>query len=314
MFSSPAKQDDFLFYEMLYDEEHGKEACRLILERVLKCSIGNIQYTAQKMIPGISETGQGIRLDAYITEDVCDSEGRPDINVYDLEPDKRSYKKKSLPKRCRYYSDLIDVQIVNSGIKYEKLPRIVIIFILSYDPFDQGDMYYEAGTMLKTHPDIPYDDGIRRIYLYTEGKLKKDADDNDKKLKNLLQYIRRSTEENVTDETTRRLDELVKATKHKKDIGVKYMKSWELENELREEGREEGREEERANTEAERRRADAAESRAGEAESRASEAESRADAAESRADAAESRAGEAESRADAAEAELERYKAKFGII
>ena len=278
--------DDFLFYEMLYDEEHGKEACRLILERVLKCSIGNIQYTAQKMIPGISETGQGIRLDAYITEDVCDSEGRPDINVYDLEPDKRSYKKKSLPKRCRYYSDLIDVQIVNSGIKYEKLPKIVIIFILSYDPFDHGDMYYEAGTMLKTHPDIPYDDGIRRIYLYTEGKLKKDADDNDKKLKNLLQYIRRSTEENVTDETTRRLDELVKATKHKKDIGVKYMKSWELESELREEGREEGREEERANTEAERRRADAA----------------------------ESRADEAESRADAAEAELEKYKAKFGII
>ena len=278
--------DDFLFYEMLYDEEHGKEACRLILERVLKCSIGNIQYTAQKMIPGISETGQGIRLDAYITEDVCDSEGRPDINVYDLEPDKRSYKKKSLPKRCRYYSDLIDVQIVNSGIRYEKLPKIVIIFILSYDPFDHGDMYYEAGTMLKTHPDIPYDDGIRRIYLYTEGKLKKDADDNDKKLKNLLQYIRRSTEENVTDETTRRLDELVKATKHKKDIGVKYMKSWELESELREEGREEGREEERANTEAERRRADAA----------------------------ESRAGEAESRADAAEAELEKYKAKFGII
>ena len=258
----------------------------MILERVLKCSIGNIQYTAQKMIPGISETGQGIRLDAYITEDVCDSEGRPDINVYDLEPDKRSYKKKSLPKRCRYYSDLIDVQIVNSGIKYEKLPRIVIIFILSYDPFDQGDMYYEAGTMLKTHPDIPYDDGIRRIYLYTEGKLKKDADDNDKKLKNLLQYIRRSTEENVTDETTRRLDELVKATKHKKDIGVKYMKSWELESELREEGREEGREEERANTEAERRRADAA--------------ESRADAAEAQ--------------VDEMKAELERYKAKFGII
>ncbi|MEE5990109.1 MAG: hypothetical protein V3G41_05475, partial [Lachnospiraceae bacterium] len=99
-------------------------------------------------------------------------------------------------------------------------------------------------------------------------------------------YIRRSTDENVIDETTRRLDELVKATKHKKDIGVKYMKSWELESELREEGREEGREEERANTEAERRRADAA----------------------------ESRAGEAESRADAAEAELEKYKAKFGII
>ncbi|MCR5391361.1 MAG: hypothetical protein K6E77_11475, partial [Lachnospiraceae bacterium] len=106
-------------------------------------------------------------------------------------------------------------------------------------------------------------------------------------LKNLLQYIRRSTEENITDETTRRLDDIVKATKHKKDVGIRYMKSWELERELKEEGREEGRAEgrkegraeEHANTEAERRRAD-----------------------------------EEKSRADAAEAELAKYKEKFGII
>ena len=69
----------------------------------------------------------------------------------------------------------------------------------------------------------------------------------------------------MTDDDSKRLDEIVKATKHKKDVGIKYMKSWELEYELREEGREE----ERANTEAERRRADAEKSRADAAESRA---------------------------------------------
>ena len=274
--------DDFLFNEMLYDDKTGKEVCRIILESVLKHRVGKIQYTAQKAIPGISQTGQGIRLDAYISEEKNGNKERPDINIYDLEPDKRANKKQSLPKRSRYYSDLIDVQIVNSGVEYEKLPEVVIIFILSYDPFDQGDMYYKAQTMLETHPDYPYDDGIRRIYLYTDGKLPENPDNDDKKLKNLLQYIRRSTEENVTDETTKRLDEIVKATKRKKDVGIKYMKSWELERELREEGREE----ERANTEAERRRADEA----------------------------ESRVSEEKHRADIAEAELAKYRKKYGNI
>ncbi|MCR5209698.1 MAG: Rpn family recombination-promoting nuclease/putative transposase [Lachnospiraceae bacterium] len=271
--------DDFLFYEMLYDEKTGEEVCRIILEKVLKRRIGEVNFTPQKMIPGISQEAQGIRLDAYITEKTGDSSAGPDIMVHDLEPDKRKSKKDYLTKRCRYYSDLIDVQIVNTGVEYEKLPEVVIIFILSYDPFDSGDMYYEAKSMLKTHPDIPYDDGVRRIYLYTDGKLPENPDDSDIKLKNLLQYIRRSTEENITDETTRRLDDIVKATKHKKDVGIRYMKSWELERELKEEGREEGREEERANTEAERRRADAA-----------------------------------EAQVDQMKAELAKYKEKFGII
>lgn len=33
-----------------------------------------------------------------------------------------------------------------------------------------GDMYYEASTALITHPDIDYDDGIRHIYLYCNGR------------------------------------------------------------------------------------------------------------------------------------------------
>ena len=114
--------DDFLFNEMVFDDTTGKEVCRIILERVLKRSVGEIKYTAQKAIPGISQTGQGIRLDAYISEEIDGSKDRPDVNIFDLEPDKRANKKHSLTKRCRYYSDMIDVQIVNSGVKYEPKP------------------------------------------------------------------------------------------------------------------------------------------------------------------------------------------------
>lgn len=59
----------------------------------------------------------------------------------------------------------------------------------------------------------------------------------------------------MKDSNTRKLDDIVRGTKAKKDIGAWYMKSWEREKEIREEGRSE----ERANTEIERRRADEAE-------------------------------------------------------
>lgn len=72
------------------------------------------------------------------------------------------------------------------------------------------------------------------------------------------------------DETTKKLDEIVKNTKLKKDIGVRYMKSWEIARDYieegREEGRKEGREEERKNTEAAIKRAEAAEARVKELE------------------------------------------------
>ena len=60
-------------------------------------------------------------------------------------------------------------------------------------------MYYEAGTTLKTHPDEPYDDGIRRIYLYAGGKLPEGAGETDRDLKRLLIYINESVEANAID-------------------------------------------------------------------------------------------------------------------
>ena len=156
--------DDFLFTEIMSDEENGLEACRIILSCVLKREVTNIHFTAQKTVPGISEKSHGIRLDAYVTENA--GENSDDISVYDVEPDKSVHYKAGLPKRSRYYGDLIDVQLLNSGTDYESLPELVTIFILSYDPFGENAMYYEAATIVKTHPHVHYNDGIRRIFLY----------------------------------------------------------------------------------------------------------------------------------------------------
>ena len=228
--------DDFLFSEIMADEKNGLEVCRLILSCVLKREVKNIHFIAQRTVPGVSEKSHGIRLDAYVEEENGD-----DINVYDIEPDKQSSKKTGLPKRSRYYGDLIDIQLLNKGIDYDKLPELVTIFILSYDPFGENSMYYEAGTVIKTHPHLPYNDGVRRIYLYANGELSKEDNKDEHALKNLLRYINESTQANVTDDNTRKLDDIVSRTKTRKDIGIRYMKSWERERELKKEGREEGR-------------------------------------------------------------------------
>ena len=205
----------------------------MILSLVLKREIGEISFTPQKTVTGISEDSHGIRMDAYITEQLSeDGENRPFIKVYDIEPDNQSGKKKWLPRRSRYYGDLIDVHLLNSGVDYDRLPELITIFILSYDPFGMNDMCYEVGSVIKGRPDTPYDDGIRRIYLYVDGNLPDNAGEDEKKLKNLLRYIGKSTAENVTDYITGRLDDMVRQTKLKKGVGIRYMKSWERDKAL----------------------------------------------------------------------------------
>ena len=92
--------DDFLFAEIMADEKNGLAVCRMILSCVLKRNVENIHYTPKKNVPGISEKNHGIRLDVYVTETFDGSEG--DINVYDVEPDKRSSHKEGLPKRSSH--------------------------------------------------------------------------------------------------------------------------------------------------------------------------------------------------------------------
>ncbi len=101
--------DDFLFTEIVSDEEDGTVLCRMILECVLGREIGKISFTPQRTVPGVTERSHGIRMDAYVTEKKPDAgENEPEINVYDVEPDKSSSHREGLRTRCtmRYAAEL----------------------------------------------------------------------------------------------------------------------------------------------------------------------------------------------------------------
>ena len=180
--------DNFLFQEMLSQEEVSGEFARILLSTILDKNIRKVKITPQKNILGVDTDRHGIRLDAYIEDisdelvgNTADAEVIPDI--YDVEPN-NTYEKGSLPQRMRYYHGLIDTQVLASGSDYERLPNVVIIVILPYDPFGKNRMVYTVKNSCIEDSSVAYDDGARKIFLYTKGKEGKPS----QKLKDMLNF------------------------------------------------------------------------------------------------------------------------------
>lgn len=238
--------DDFLFQELLSQKDDGEEFCRIFLSTILGKSIHKVRIIPQKSILGIDTGCHGIRMDAYIEDisdetvspgvDVIDAEAMPDI--YDIEPNK-NYERSALPKRMRYYHGLIDTQFLATDTPYDKLPNVVIIVILPYDPFGKNQMVYTIQNQCVENPAVPYSDGAKKIFLYTKGT----EGNPSKELRDMLKYFENTKGENVTNQDIDTIHHLVQKVKHRKEVGIHYMKSWEIEKMHREEGREEGRQE-----------------------------------------------------------------------
>ena len=238
--------DNFLFQEMLTDEEIGEEFARILLSTILERPIRKVRIIPQKTISGIDTDRHGIRLDAYI-EDVSEEENiltakavdaQIASDLYDIEPNIK-YEKQSLPKRMRYYHGLIDTKILSSGVNYDSLRNVVIIMILPYDPFDKKRMIYTIRNQCVEDASVSYDDGATKIFLYTKGT----EGNPSQALKDMLQYIESTTLENVTNQDIETIHNFVNKVKQSKEVGINYMKSWEVEQMIAEEAREEGRRE-----------------------------------------------------------------------
>ena len=102
-------------------------------------------------------------------------------------------------------------------------------------------MVYTVKNQCVEAPDMEYEDGIRRIYLYTKGT----EGNPSQELRDMLKYMENSIAENVTNTDIQAIHEQVDAVKRDKEVGVQYMKSWEREMLIREEGKEAGKQEER---------------------------------------------------------------------
>ena len=228
--------DDFLFQATIAYGDVGETVCRMLLSTILGRSIKRVRVTTQKVLLGADTSMRGIRMDAYV-----ESEGEIQVDteaeIYDIEPD-NTYERESLPWRTRLYQAMIDAHQLESGWNYRDLKNIYIIMILPYDPFNKNRMVYTVKSQCVEDSDIPYEDGIRKLYLYTRGT----EGNPSQELQDMLRYIENSIEENVTNETIQAIHAGIQAVKQSKEVGVQYLKTWEREAILKEEGRDEATE------------------------------------------------------------------------
>lgn len=236
--------DDFLFQTVISRGEEGAEVCRILLNTILGMHLTRVRVVAQKVFTGAEYLQHGIRLDAYV-EDIskenlfeCDGEAEVTVlpDIYDIEPH-CGYDKDSLPKRTRYYNALIDSKVLDAGDDYQKLRKVVIITILPYDPFGENRMMYTIKNMCVENPKVKYEDGCKKIFLYTKGQTSSQT------LKEMIEYMADSNVEHVTNQDIETIHRTVSKVRRDKEVSIGYMKSWEIEAMRREEGREEGREE-----------------------------------------------------------------------
>jgi len=114
--------------------------------------------------------------------------------------------------------------------------------ILPYDPFGQNRMVYTIKNQCEEDTTIPYEDGARKIFLYTKGT----EGNPSQSLRDMLKYMEDTKRENVTNENILRIHEFVEKAKHRKEVGIGYMNLWEeklmMAKEARETGYAEGRE------------------------------------------------------------------------
>ncbi len=80
---------------------------------------------------------------------------------------------------------------------------------------------------MPTHPEVPYDDGIRRIFFHAGGNCNITDPDDGKAISDMLKYIQNSNEHNVCNPDIRALDEIVTRVRQSEEVSIRLMKSWE---------------------------------------------------------------------------------------
>ena len=204
--------DSFLFSTATVDPNNAKLIARVIIRRVFGWNLTDIEVGTEKQYPGIGVGQKGIRLDLEVIE----KENGKIVRIYDIEPN--AYVDKTIPKRSRYYQSLSDVKHLKASTIYSCLPDYFSIWILPYDPFGDNRMIYTVKNTVVENPELEYNDGVTRVFLYTDGNI-----GGTEEIRTLLKYFMESNEENAVDSELDAIQHVVSDIKNDRDVGEHYM-------------------------------------------------------------------------------------------
>ena len=219
--------DRFLFAEAADDPEF----VELLLEIILGKDV------ALKHLPQTEKENRSALWSKHIKLDVwaMDSED----TIYDAEVQNRNTG--NLPKRTRFYHDLIGSRLLPPGtVDYNKLNDVFVIMIMPFDLFGKGAYQYTFRMACREFSGVELNDGVTTIFLNTKGKNTEGVSDE---LIALLKYFEDTRPEIAAESDSKRIlkmQEKVEAIRANEEIGVKLMNAWEEKIYDREDGRQEG--------------------------------------------------------------------------
>ena len=213
--------DDFMFCRVLRNNE---DLCKRLVELLLDVKVDRIVLRDSQHSIERDSDSRGVRFDVYLKDE--------DGTVFDLEMQNRQIK--SLPFRTRYYQSMIDVDHLLSGDSFKALPDTYVVFICSFDPFEEGLHKYEFRNMCVEDPSIRLRDGTAKVFINAKGRRENASDE----MKAFLDYL---CGQEASSDLTRDIEESIARAKKVKEWEVEYMAIGDRLYWERFEGREEGR-------------------------------------------------------------------------
>ena len=222
--------DDFIFCKVLTSD---KRLCIELLELILGIRVVDIRYLNQQQVMKETYDSKGIRLDVYV-------EDKDDVYNMEMQVEISS----ELPKRSRYYQDLMDLNLLEAGCHYKDLKRSYVIFICMKDVFKENLPVYTFENRCLENQELSLQDGTQKIFLNAAAADGEYGEQMSPKLRTFLQYLRTK---HPGDDFTERLEERVRQVRTSAKWRLEYMKMelklYEMHMAGREEGLIEGREE-----------------------------------------------------------------------
>ena len=149
--------NNFIFQKVMLNEK----LCKKILSEILGKEVVKVDYSAYEKTIDIRDDAKGIRLDVYIKDQ--------EKTIYNVEI--QNSNKRNLPKRSRYYHDLIDLDLIEKGEEYENLNHSFVIFICTFDLFKKDYYKYTFINKCEEVKGLELKDGSTTIFMNTEGHL-----------------------------------------------------------------------------------------------------------------------------------------------
>ena len=163
--------DDFMFGKVMGDPKNLKP----LLEFILGVKIAQIDYPERQKTIDVNPDHKGIRLDVY-----CEDDKK---TVYAIEI--QTTDERNLPKRVRYYRDMIDINILDKGADYNELKKSFVIFICTFDLFRKNRYMYTFVNQCQEDGSVYLDDETTSIILNVNGTV----GEINEELKGALRYM-----------------------------------------------------------------------------------------------------------------------------